>query len=217
MKIVVFDVCGTLYRSNTTFDFLDYYFKDNSRYKLFRTVSKTTIAKIFNFPFFRFLKLDLIRMVAISFLKGEDLVEISESAQTFLDSNLHSKIQQPVYDIYSKYKNEGYHIILMSGSLDFLIEMVKDRWGADDAYSTILQLEKGKFTGKISFEQLFNKYDVLTENYCKIDELVVVSDNPSDLDLLSKADKGYAICNKDKNITFWKKKKSKNILLVDLT
>ncbi|PTP29359.1 hypothetical protein CWO07_17760 [Vibrio splendidus] len=217
MKIAVFDVCGTIYRSNTTFEFLDHYFANNYRYRLFRFFSRTFFAKLINYPFFKYFRTDLIRIIAILFLKGESTSAVSESARLFVEQQLNNKVQQPVADLFGKYKREGYYLVLMSGSLDFLITTIQDKWEADDAYSTLLQRENNKFTGSVYFDQLFNKYDVLKNNYKDIEELVVVSDNASDLLLLSKADTAFAICNKQKHIDFWKRQNLSNLSVVDLS
>tara|TARA_B110001469_G_C9511984_1_gene255125 strand:- start:87 stop:740 length:654 start_codon:yes stop_codon:yes gene_type:complete len=216
MKIAVFDVCGTLYRSNTTFEFLDFYFLDNTRYKLFRIFSKSYIGKLLNYPFFKFFKFDILRFIAISFLKGESTSDVKSATHTFVTEILARKIQPEIQKLYNKYQRDGYYIILMSGSLDFIISTITDEWQANDSYSTVLQIKDNKFTGRVSFDQLFNKCKVLDENYENIDELIVVSDNASDLSLLEKADVGFAVCNKEKHKAFWQRKNLKNTTLIEL-
>ena len=39
-QIVVFDVCDTLYNTNTTFKFLDKIFINNKKYKILEKISK---------------------------------------------------------------------------------------------------------------------------------------------------------------------------------
>ena len=46
-RLVIFDICGTLFFSNTSFDFLDLIVQAKS-YSLFRKVSKTIFARIIN-------------------------------------------------------------------------------------------------------------------------------------------------------------------------
>jgi hypothetical protein len=47
-RLVIFDICGTLFFSNTSFDFLDLIVQAKS-YSLFRKVSKTIFARIINY------------------------------------------------------------------------------------------------------------------------------------------------------------------------
>ncbi|WP_165743738.1 HAD-IB family phosphatase [Pseudoalteromonas sp. Z9A6] len=216
MRIAVFDVCGTLYRANTTFEFLDFYFQENLKYKFFRKISKSFLGKLLNYPFFRFLKFDVLRYVAIAFLKGETISDVNKAARIFVTQHLAERIQPEIKVLYDKYQKDGYYMILMSGSLDFIISIISEAWGAHDSYSTVLQIKDKKLTGKVAFDQLFNKSHVLDEHYEIIGELIVVSDNASDYQLLKKADTGYAVCNKVKQVTFWQRKNLKNTKLVEL-
>ena len=49
MQIAVFDVCDTIYRVNTTFGFLDYYFGNNKKYIFFRKITKLFPVRVFNY------------------------------------------------------------------------------------------------------------------------------------------------------------------------
>ena len=48
-QIYIFDICGTLYHSNTTFDFLEYFLKDTSiYYRYYNILRKTIVWRLFN-------------------------------------------------------------------------------------------------------------------------------------------------------------------------
>lgn len=38
--LYLFDICGTIYHSNTTFDFLEFYLKDNKAFRFYRSSIK---------------------------------------------------------------------------------------------------------------------------------------------------------------------------------
>lgn len=213
MKIAVFDVCGTLYDSNTTFDFLDDYFKNDKKYKLFRKFSKSLPGKLFNYPFYRFFKYDIVRIIATGFLKGSNEDELNLATKIFVYEQLESKIKKDIYKLLLEYKEKGFTIVLMSGSYSMIIEHVSDYVDANNLFASELEVIEGKYTGKYSSDQLFNKKEVLLEKYPNITELIVVSDNRTDYELMKEADKGYAVCNKPKQVLFWE---SKNLAHVEI-
>ena len=47
-NLYLFDICGTIYRSNTTFDFLEFYLKENKRFRLYRAIYKSFFWKVIN-------------------------------------------------------------------------------------------------------------------------------------------------------------------------
>lgn len=204
MKVAVFDVCGTLYDSNTTFDFLDDFFKDNKKYLLFRKLSKTPLGKIVNYPFYRLLKYDLVRSIATGYLKGIDENELSNAAKTFVYQYLSKKVNANIKELLEEHKENGFIIVLMSGSYSIIVEHVCDYCHADNFFASELEVVDSLYTGKYKLDQLFNKKDILLNKYQNITELVVVSDNRTDYELMQRADKGYAVCNKHKQALFWK-------------
>ena len=107
MKVAVFDVCDTLYASNTSFEFLDYYFADNTRYIQFRKFSKALPGKLLNYPLYRVLKYDGVKIFATSFLKGENIHQVDLAAKEFVYKQLKSKINENVMQLLVKYKEKG--------------------------------------------------------------------------------------------------------------
>lgn len=213
MKLAVFDVCGTLYDENTTFAFLDAYFSDNKKYKYFRKFSKSLVGKLLNYPFYRFLHKDIIRIFALRFLKGESLADIDKAAQEFVSVILPSKIKKDIVSRYLAYQEQGYTMVLMSGSLDVLIRHISVVFSADNFFATELEYEGKLYTGKVSKDQLFNKSEVLQLAYPDIVYLVVVSDNKTDSPLFLLADKAFAVCKKEDQLIYWR---SKNISHLEL-
>jgi len=215
MKIAVFDVCGTIYDANTTFDFLDYYFKDNDKYNNFTKLRKVFLVKVSNYIFYKYFKKDITRLIATSFLKNEPIEKVQKSAKQYVNNILSNKIKKQTINLMKTYKNKGFHIILMSGSYNVLIEHIQAYFDTDDYFASKLEIKNSKYTGKYKYDQLLNKKDTLQEYYPNIDELIVVSDNRTDYELMKFATKSYAICNKEKQKKFWETKKlSNNELLV---
>lgn len=215
MKIAVFDVCGTLYNSNTTFDFLDWYFSKNKKYQFFRKLSKTFLGKVLNYPFYKFMKKDLIRLIGTSFLKNKSTREIEIASKEFIKEKLESKKKLDIVKMLENYRKENYEIILISGSYEFLIKEIALEFEIKNFFATKLQNINDFYTGKLSHDQLFNKIDLIKTIYPKYEEFIVVSDNLTDYSLLKAASKGFIVCNKSKHLNFWKEKNLKNCEVIN--
>lgn len=204
MKVAVFDVCDTLYNVNTTFGFLDSYFSGNSKYLFFRKISKLFPIKVLNFFVYKMLKKDVIRFYGTSFLKGKSVEEIQRHSQTFVCTDLVSEIKNVTVSMMQMYRDDGYRIVLMSGSYAFIIEEVAAYFDTDSFYASKLNILNGNYTGRYDEDILLDKYELLKKEFKEIDELIVVSDNKSDLTLMQAANNAFAICNKEKDLEFWK-------------
>jgi len=211
MKIAVFDVCGTLYNANTTFAFLDDYFSANKKYLFFRKVSNFFVVKVLNHYIYKYFKTDMIRVVATSFLKGEKVESVASYSQDFVHQKLQNKIKQNIYKKLKQYKEENYTIVLMSGSYEFIIKDVLDYVGADYFFASKLKVNNGIYEGQYEEDILLSKVEILKDKFPNISELIVVSDNKTDLNLMLVANKAFAICNKKKHCSFWKKNMNKKI------
>ena len=215
MKVAVFDVCGTLYDSNTTFDFLDGYFHNDRKYQLFRRFSRSLPGKIVNYPFYRFFNYDIIRVIATSFLKDISEEKLQVAMKHFVYHELDSKVKIDIQKLLHQYKEEGYVIYLMSGSYSLLVEQVCQYFKADAFTGSELEMVNSQCTGRYATDQLFNKKAVLLEKYPDIQELVVVSDNRTDYELMKMADKGFAVCNKPKQTLFWQSRQLENVEILN--
>jgi len=203
-KIAIFDVCDTLYSVNTTFSFLDKFFFDDKKYLFYRKISKIFLVKLINYIIYRILKIDLIKICGTFFLKGKSYKQIEKFTFKFVNEELEGEIKTVISSKINFFKERGFRIVLMSGSYDFIIKEVADYFNINEFYASKLRVIDGVFTGKYDIDILDNKIDLLKNNYKKIDKLVVISNNKSDLALMKSADQAYAVCNKEKDLKFWK-------------
>jgi len=205
MKIALFDVCDTLYSVNTTFSFLDNYFTEHKKYLWFRKFTKLFVVKVANYLIYKYTKKDLIRLYATTFLKEKALQEIESYGHKFVNGFLSTKLKEPILNMLTHYKEEGYTIVLMSGSYEFIIKEVAEYVQADYFYASKLKEHDGFYFGRYDEDILLSKRELLAQNFPIIEELIVVSDNKTDLPLLQIANSAYAVCNKQKDCTFWEK------------
>jgi len=205
MKVAVFDVCDTLYDVNTTFFFLDHYFQNSMKYQRFRKFTKLFVVKAFNHLFYKTFKLDLIRLIATRFLDGEDIGKVQAYSSDLVKNQLSFRENKRIVTMLNDYQKRGYVIVLMSGAYEFIIQEVADRFGVSKIFASKLFIVSNHYTGQFEQDVLLKKHEILEQELGEWDELVVVSDNKTDLELMQLANEAYALCNKPKNCEFWRK------------
>lgn len=214
-KIAAFDVCGTIYKSNTTFDFLKYYFQDNEKYTIFSRFINTLPVILINKAFILLFKIDFVRFLATSFLKGERLYKLESAGKDFVANYLKDRFISPIIQLLRKYKDKGYRIVLISGSYDFIVKYAAEEVGADAYFASVLSEKNGVIKGTYKEDLLNKKKGYIFSQYGNIEELVFVTDNRSDLDLIELADTAY-IVTPQKKIGFWIKQgiPERNLIII---
>ncbi|MFH7906812.1 HAD family hydrolase [Enterobacter cloacae] len=196
MKTAIVDVCHTLYKSNTTFDYIDFVLNKMNR--------KTTLIKIKPIKYIliimgRVLHKDIYRYLYIKKLKGFKKIELEDIANEFYRDKLDRLKILSTFNIINNEKN-NYKFILASASLNIVIEAIikNEKIFEGIAYSSNLDFKNDICTGKLSQDLLGNKHKYFSEvNW-------VITDNISDLKLAKKSEK-VTILSKPKNIAFWER------------
>lgn len=195
----IFDVCWTLYKSNTTFDFIRFFLKrkNNIRFSFLYTIDFLPIK--FTILFIgRFLKIDLYRILYIRMLSGFEEKDISFMARLFVIEFLNKRKIDFSHNKLSVCFNESRNIILCSASLDILIREVARELNVNQWYASTLEFKNSVCTGKLSQDLLFTKHKLFKEA-----PAYVITDNKSDLHLIKIA-KEYDVISEEKNLEFWK-------------
>ena len=217
--ILVSDVCGTLFYENTTLGFIKFHLKEYSKFKflifLIITNDVSPILWVFKLMERVFSNKDsLFKKLIILFLKGEDEIDIKNSAKLYTNLIFRTKKIKNVWNFLKKYKNENYRIILASSSIEPVVKEIAKKIKAE-YFSSTLEIKNLKYTGNILDNIHDNKIKylkLLGIEYKKID--FFFSDNFEDLKLIKNAQKGVAIVHSFKRSIFWKKNKIKNLLWV---
>lgn len=216
-KVAIFDVCGTLYDSNTTFDFLDYCFQGNISYKVFRGISSTYFIRGFNYFVNKLFGIDVVRKLATRYLNRYSFAQIEDFSRLFFHEYLVNKEKSDIVRLMNDYFYRGYRIVLMSASYLFIVDKIAKHFNIQDYYASELEIIDGYYTGNYSNDLYHRKYSIFLENYKQIDSLVVVTDNKSDIDLLEIANKAYVVCDRHKNSVFWEKSRLKNLTILNVS
>lgn len=211
----VFDVCDTMYYSNTTHDFIHFVFKEKSIsvkklvYNLLN--SKLLPLKYVLITVSVFTNLDLLKKLNVYLLKGMSLRSISQLAERFVDEFLQDKKIVQIHNLIKTYKCAGLCIILCSSSIEPVVKAIADKTGNKDYIGTELEFEKGIFTGKILKDTTSKKLEFLEKVNLSGKIEYAISDNVSDLELLTAANNGIAVVHNKKKYDFWRKHKVKII------
>ncbi|MDB9028310.1 MULTISPECIES: HAD family hydrolase [Parabacteroides] len=198
--IVIIDICGTLYASNTTMDFLECSFGSSKIYRLYRNISKTFCARVVNKLLLQVFSFDLIRCFGILFLRGKTKDEIKVMVDKFYSSFLKFRMQRESIEIVESYRKKGCRLVLVSATLDCVASKVAEELHILEYLSSELCYDKGVCLGKLSTDLLHNKRKALVKCGYLAPYEMTVSDNLSDFDLMSLSSASYIVssCQKKK-------------------
>lgn len=190
----IFDICGTLYDSNTTMDFCEY--RVSGKNKTILKLSKTILAKVINKISVKLFAYDIIRILHIKTLKGLKDTEIEKDADDFVDTYLENKKIEEVHEILKNYNKED--ITLVSATIEPVAKAIAKKLGSLNYLATTLEYHEDKCLGKIKDDLLGNKQHCFKNQEIEF----IITDNKSDLDLCKMA-KEVVIVSKRKNLVFW--------------
>ncbi len=208
-KLVFFDVCDTLYNENTTFGFLEYYFSDGIRSSLLK-IRKIYIIKAMNYLSVKLFNYDLVRHVGIFMLRNEVRKDLVCKAEQYVADILEYKKNREVHSLLDHCRKEKKEIVLLSGSLDFIIEAIAKSLDVPVYYATTLRQRKGIVLGSVDVDLLGNKKFVIDKYFSGI-PYMLVTDNLSDFNIAKNAEKSY-ILSKEKHKDLWLTLDNVNIL-----
>lgn len=197
----IFDICWTLYKVNTTFDFIYFFHKKNRKihyldflgYKFVRS-TLILIGKV--------LGIDIYRALYIFSLKGYSKVYLEDMARKYVENILIDKKILFSHQLLEKsVNNKDNEIFLCSASLDCIVQAVSVDLGVSNFYSSELEYVDGVCSGKLKKDLLYTKADLFKNGNRPF---WVVTDNKTDLDLIRQSE-NYTILSNKKNMKFWKK------------
>lgn len=192
-KTVLVDICGTIFYSNTTFDFLDSFIKKKS-YKIFRLLSKTYFGRAINKIFILCFKIDIIRTIAVHYLKGINKSFLLEKAYEFYDHFLIKKQNKTIINKIHNFQENKFRVILASATLDFIAEVIADKLNIAVYFGTELDYNTANVcTGKIKKDRLGYKLRALNNIQIEIPYYCTITDNITDIDILQNSDNAIII------------------------
>lgn len=197
-KIIIFDVCWTLYSSNTTFDYIRYVLRQKS--KLRYLCSKILDLNLVKLPLVllgRIISKDIYRAIYIYLLKGFDKDTLYKLSYDFYDIFLEKHRIDHSHLLLERFQKED--IILCSASLNVIIDVVKERLNLSACFSSELAFKGNKCLGFLKQDLFLTKKNLFPDK-----PYWVITDNKTDLDLVKHAE-NYSVISNRKNLGFWNK------------
>lgn len=186
--VVVFDVCDTLYATNTTVGFLRHRKTKSAERALARWTSRRSPYFYLGAASARLVGFDLARQRLVAALRGETREFLERTAQDYVQRVLEPLANGEVHRRLRNHQSAGHRIVLMSNSLDLVIKPIADLLDAEFRAST-LGFDGDRCTGTITADLTGRKSEALIDLRRGADgPLWVYTDNRSDRDLLALAD-----------------------------
>ena len=147
-RTVLIDICGTLFDSNTTLDFLDFLLCSRS-YRLLRRMARSLPWRAFNRGFRRLTGRDPTREMLLRHLRGYTRQELATAAEAFYETCLVARIRPRLQEIVAEVKAAGYEPCLASATLDCIARTVARRWGIGRCCASELDYDGDRCTGRL--------------------------------------------------------------------
>lgn len=205
-KVYVFDVCGTLFRSNTTYDFLCYYFKkkNKGKYALCR-IGVSLPSKVLITVFSKMGVRVGLRPFLIALLQDENVEEVGVQARAFVLDYLYTRKNVKVHDILDQALEQQKRVVLASASLDPVVKAIAEDLHVKESIASVLGQGRGpQYTGVLVQDIKGNKLSYL-QSLLDLNntELVVITDNLDDIALIQSAGEAH-IVSKNRHLQKWK-------------
>lgn len=200
---IVCDVCWTMYKSNTTFDFIDFVMEKEVKHKLKFFLIRLSFLKIFMILLGRVFNFDIYRYFYISLLEGFGRKELEEYVDLFLYNFLNNKKISFTFELLNDFDKNREDIVLCSASLDIVVSKISAQYGYQ-YFSSELEFVDGICTGKLKRDLLADKHSLFENDTVDC----VVTDNLSDYELV-KISRISKILSTKKNMNFWLKRNIK--------
>lgn len=189
-QVVAFDICGTLFKSNTTFDFLEYFLCPiNNRYRLYNHLRKTFAWRLLNKVSRKGFHKDITRIIALRFLKGYQRNELLTAARDFYDNFLMQHVNEEVVRQYTLLQEkQNADIIIASATIDVVAEIIAQKLHCEHWYSSRLLFENDSCCGYLDIDLLGSKKEKVFDGQ-DVDIKAFYTDDFSDVPVLEMAEK----------------------------
>ncbi|MFZ5973491.1 MAG: HAD family hydrolase [Bacteroidota bacterium] len=214
-EVLVIDVCDTLFKSNTTFDFVDYLLGNTNRlrHQFFLLITSRLSPAFYTLELLgKVTGIDVIRRLVIFLLRGYPKNMVEQWATDFMEDFLMPRLNTEVLQILQHRKSSKRFLI--SSSVEPVVKAIAHRLNVG-YYASGLEERNGVITGRMSMDLTGKKHHVVEaiNLTTPIHQLVVVTDNKSDYRLVEMAQERFVVVYSEEKKNFWRPLNPKFILL----
>ena len=133
------------------------------------------------------------------YLRGKRFDQLRGMAAQFMESKMKARIADAAYEAVDQRRADGDLILILSGSLDILVEPIASHLGADGWRASSLEVLDGRATGRLANLHPMGKHkatiaEEMAQSYgFRLSEATAYADRRSDLPLLKRVRKPIAV------------------------
>ncbi len=207
-KLVVFDVCNTLYDANTTFEFARRVLADKPWLRAIDLALSHRASPLFwaQAVLYRLGGIDVPRRMVIASLRGIEQGDLRRAARAYVAEDLPARAIAETQGRLRQHQRAGDRVVLVSNSLDVVIEAIAEALGVEWR-ATRLAYRDGRCAGRLADDLTGRKLDVvqmIRGKHEPVPELVVYTDNLSDKALVEAANSAMVIIPPRGNRASWR-------------
>lgn len=192
-SLAIFDLDGTLFCGNSTFDFIAFVMGKDPEYQAFKRRYK--FWRLYNKVCRLLFRYDWYKKQSVRFLKNYRKETLEELTIIFYEEELVHKRIELVYDFFQYLKErDDIDIGLITATIDPIANIVADKLGIPLSFCTHLHYENGLATGEYKEDLLHKKMKIYTRNLMRhYDKIFFCSDNPEDVKLMKNVSVGLRV------------------------
>ena len=198
-RIAVFDVCGTITRTNNTSDFLAFVLRRDRSWRYVLLVLIRVLASLCHHLGVRSPSgQDLLRAGQIALLRGYSEARLRERAEQYADKLFaRDLLNRQVVQALEEERKQGRTVFVVSSALDPPIEEIAKRLKVEHCFCSELELHEGRCTGRLKTDLLGRKESILARLPADVDwqDSASYSDNVEDAGFLAHFGRRRVVLN----------------------
>ncbi len=131
--------------------------------------------------------------------RNMDAATVKTLATDMFENYLRQKIFPEAISQIDEHKEQGHHVVLLTGSLDFIVQPIAEFFEVDSVLAAELAEQNGKFTGELTTEPLIGEQKAIVlkkfaeQAGISLESCYAYSDSQSDLAMLEAVGNPVAV------------------------
>jgi len=190
VKLGVFDIDGTIFRSSLLIELIN----DFVRSGIFPNEAKEEMKKDYQAWLDRKSHYDnyLMQVVRthLKYITGCKKIQVNKAVSHVLKWQK-DRVYRFTRDLIKKLKKDGYYLLAISGSPNYIVQRFAGYLGFDNSIGQIFEIKKGVFTGTVLYDlpvkdkaQVLRDFLMYSKLDCDLKNSIAVGDSASDIPML---------------------------------
>jgi phosphoserine phosphatase len=219
LRIAVFDVCGTITKTNNTSDFICFVLRSDRSWRYGLFVLIRLLSSLFHLLGIRALGgRDWLRDGQIALLRGYSCARLRELSEGYVrDLLAEDRLNRRILDAIQREKDQRRTVWLVSSAIDPPIAEIAKRLEIQHCFSSELEIEHEHCTGRLKTDLLGHKELVWEKLPAPVNwqDSSVYSDNPEDVGFMERFGRRIVVLNAGAMKRMWERGKGEFEFLVN--